>query len=165
MKWVKLIALTVVFTFFQLACKNANVDKDFEDGKISFQSVNKVPVVEGTLNGKKVFYIIDTGASLSILDLSQQEDYDFHYRIDVNEGVAGIGGVSTLGVVSNAEAEIGGVKIDVPLKTQDLSAVKNVIQRYQGVKIIGIIGSDYMKRHNIVIDYSNNEIRKITEEK
>jgi hypothetical protein len=35
-------------------------DNSFEgDGKVDFIAVSKVPVVEGTINGKKAFFIVD----------------------------------------------------------------------------------------------------------
>jgi len=129
-------------------------DNSFEgDGKVDFIAVSKVPVVEGTINGKKAFYIVDSGASLSVLDDNQSEYFDFSTSKS-NMAAAGYGGVASFGNAYDVKLTIGGKKFDTDFKSQDLSKIIDLIRENDGVEISGIIGSDIMKDYHFIIDYS-----------
>ena len=71
---------------------------------------------------------------------------------------AGYGGTANFKGVSDAEIEIGGVKFYTDFKSQDLTAIVNIINKSQGVRISGIIGSDIMHKNKFIIDYSEGAI-------
>lgn len=135
------------------------LDKDFTDGKVEFVAAQKVPIVEGTINGKKALFIIDTGASMSVLDYSQEDHYDFQSYESMDAAV-GYGGVASFRDASHVQGDIGGVPLNIHFKTQDLSVIVGVIQRFSSIKVAGVVGSDWLKRNKIVIDYSNSELRR-----
>lgn len=146
-----LLVYLLIFTTF-LSC-NAQ-DNSFEgDGKVDFIAVSKVPVVEGTINGKQAFFIVDSGASLSVLD-DNQSDYFKFLTSSSNIAAAGYGGVASFGNASNVKLTIGGKKFETDFKSQDLSKIVDLIRENDGVEISGIIGSDIMKDYHFIIDYS-----------
>jgi hypothetical protein len=149
----------LLFSLFVLIFASCNSqDNSFEDdNKINFVTVNKVPVVKGTLNGKEAFFIVDSGASVSVLDDSQSEYFDFSIFPSDSEA-AGYGGIAQFGEASEIDLFIGGKKFNTDFKTQDLSAIVELIRENDNIDISGIIGSDIMKTYHFIIDYSNLSI-------
>lgn len=141
-------------------CGGGNLDRDFTDGSVSFESVNKLPIVLGTLNGKKAYYILDSGASISVLDDSQKGSYGFGSIKSGDYSAVGYGGVAQFYDAYRAVGEIGGVVLDVRFKSQNLFHLTSVIRSSTGYGIVGIIGSDFFRKHGGVIDYGRNELRK-----
>lgn len=149
-----LILLSFILLF--ISCKGQ--DNSFEgDNKVNFISVNKVPVVKGTLNGKEAFFIVDSGASLSVLDESQSDDYNFSTMASDSKA-AGYGGVAQFNEATGVEVTIGGKKFITDFKSQNLSAIVQLIKNEENIEICGIIGSDIMKSYNFIINYSNLSI-------
>ena len=133
-------------------------DKSFEgDGKVDFVASTKVPIVSGTLNGKKTYFILDSGASLSVLDDTQSESFGFETSNSDKEAF-GYGGVAKFKEASNVEITIGGLIFETDFKSQDLTGLKNLILEVDGYVISGIIGSDIMKKNNFILDYSTSTI-------
>lgn len=143
--------------FIMLSCQD-KTDKSFEgDGKVDFVSVNKIPVVEGKINGKKAFFIVDSGASLSVLDENQKNYYSFDTQ-ESNIEAAGYSGVAVFREVVGADIEIGGIRFVTDFKSQDMSKIVSIIRSTEGVSISGIIGSDIMKTNNFIINYTDNSL-------
>lgn len=145
-----------IISLLLLSCESK--DRSFEgDNKVSITSFNKLPVVQGTLNGKKAYFILDSGASISVIDVNQQKDYGFFIE-DTNEQAAGYGGnayfYSAKGVILN----IGGVNFYTDFKAQDLSVIVNVMSTQEGVKVSGIVGADIMKINKFILNFSDNSI-------
>lgn len=151
---MKKIYLFSLLLFF--ACNQS--DNSFEgDNKIDFIALDKVPVVEGRLNGRTAFFIIDSGASLSVLDENQKDNYEFS-SYDGNIEAAGYSGVAVFKEVKNAQITIGGVDFTTDFKSQDMSKIVQLIEQEDKVTVTGIIGSDIMKSNKFIIDYSTNSI-------
>lgn len=146
-----LLYLLISVTF--LSCQSQ--DNSFEgDGKVDFVTVNKVPVVQGTINGKEAFFIVDSGASLSVLDDNQANYFEFSTKSS-NIAAAGYGGVASFGEAYKVNLTIGGKKFDTDFKSQDLSKIVDLIREDEGIEISGIIGSDIMKDYHFIIDYAD----------
>lgn len=145
----------LVLVLFAISCTS---DTSFEgDNKVDFVSVDKVPVIEGRLNGRTAFFIVDSGASLSVLDENQKEDYEFETYASTIEA-AGYSGVAVFKEVQGAQITLGGVDFTTDFKAQDMSKIVEIIRKEDNVLISGIIGSDIMKTNRFIIDYSNNTI-------
>ena len=154
--------LLLVFLIpFILGCKRISAsDHNFKDGKVTFVSVEKTPIVKGTLNGKEAYFIIDSGASISVLDDNQADDYLF--TLGYSEGdISGYGGQSSPRSTSEVDINIGGVDFSFRLglyRSQDIQNVVDAIKENGGIEIVGIIGSNVMKDLGIIIDYSSNAL-------
>jgi predicted aspartyl protease len=151
----KIIILILTITLF-VSCHSQ--DKSFvEDNKIEFTGVNKIPVVEGTINGKKAFFIVDSGASISVLDNNQKNTYGF-YTTPSDLEAAGYGGTASFEDAHGVNISIGDVRFVGDFKSQDLSKIFGIIYQSDGIEISGIIGSDIMKNYHFIIDYSDSSI-------
>lgn len=155
----KVIYILILLFITSYGC--TKIDRDFTDGKVEFETVEKIPVVKGTLNNKTVYYIIDSGASLSVLDETQSKTYGYGIfdNPEYGNGV-GYGGVARFKEAVGVDAYIGGIKINTVFRAQNLSLLVEAIQRQNGIKIVGIVGCDWLKDNEVIIDFKDNTLRK-----
>ena len=121
-----------------------------------------VCVVSGELNGKKTYFLIDTGAGITTLDLNQSNYFGFSYAITEVE----VGGfLNTVGTIKEARGvqsiKINGVRIsEDPIYTENMSNLVRYIERCSFKRISGIIGLPLIKRQGLIIDLVNNKLYK-----
>lgn len=113
------------------------------------------PVVLLTLNGKPAYFLLDTGANETLLDASDSKAYSF-VQLPYGRMGVGIGGYSISSYVdgANITVEKGGL-LKGDYTAQDLSRVFSGYETLTGRNLVGIIGNDILKGHNVIIDYSN----------
>lgn len=110
------------------------------------------------LNGKVVYFLADTGASLSLVDSSQVKELGFGLRSKLSSTIVGAGGeTGDVWHVKDLEVEFNGNKIYQFLAT-DLSGVRESIKRETDYDIAGIIGLPQMKELGWIIDTENSKI-------
>jgi hypothetical protein len=129
-----------------------------EEEYVSFRMVNRIPVVNGRINGKQAWFIVDTGASVSVLNAREAKHFGFQVANTVHhEGrsINGLGGRSNVYAVSGCDLTIG----HLPLKyiawhSQDMQALFRAIYDNEEIRIAGIIGSDVLSKYHISIHYN-----------
>jgi len=153
-----LISFLLVLTF---SCNNNKVDTynpylENYDTRIEFSMNKGLPIAELLLNGRKVKFLIDSGASSSVLNLSYADALGFDYELVENFNFTGVSGrVIQSGIASKAVLRtVDGDRLFVDFKVLDMNEVS------QSLRIVGIIGSDYLDRFNYCIDYKYNVIKK-----
>ncbi|MCW3125766.1 MAG: putative aspartyl protease [Bacteroidetes bacterium] len=116
------------------------------------------PFVTVTVEGKKCRFLIDTGASKSVIDkhfyesklerkmkVLKQETTGLHST--VMESYTGTLKKLQIGELNISQYFVAGV---------DLSHVNSTYKKMKIKKIDGILGSDLLKIHNVVIDYAQS---------
>ena len=144
--------IIVLFSLINLSCLESS------EREIPFYDNSKVPIIEGILNGKKAYFIVDSGASISILDINQSREYSFNC-LDLENTVVGFGGKSTYYTLSNVNVDLKLIPTISEFKGNDLKLLVKTIDKHTNVKIVGILGSDIFKKNEIQIDYFTNSIR------
>ena len=112
-------------------------------------------IVQGTINGKKAYMLVDTGASCGLFHKKIAKSYKI---VTSNHSVSlvGAGGAFTA-YVSNTPF----VLADKPIYqfvVSDISDVVNSIKRQTGIEIAGVIGLNQMKMMGMAIDTDDNYI-------
>ena len=108
------------------------------------------------LNNRDANFLIDTGAASSLLDINQANDYKF--KINKTESrFAGAGGLSYQYRVSNYVFHHNTEKLFVYPLGADL---KFVVESFDqgGISIAGVLGSDFLEKHDAIIDYKNETL-------
>ena len=119
---------------------------------------NKRPIVKVNVNNKEAYMLIDTGASLGVIDSNQLKDYNLEKYRKLSTTVVGVGGKE-----QNAYdlrpyiLDIEGIKLH-QFATFDLSSVVDSIKRETNIKILGVIGTLQIKMSEMKIDLDNNQI-------
>lgn len=124
--------------------------------KIKSKSEKRL-IVEGLVNGKSVNFLIDTGASVGIIDYNQRKDYDLVVGKRYNGTIIGAGG--EMCNVRHCDTFVHIKDRVIPqFLFADISDVVSSIKRETGFEILGIISLPQMKMFGISLDCNDNEI-------
>ena len=114
-------------------------------------------IVEGSVNGKAACFLVDTGASVGMMDYDQREDYDLAEGRRFNGTIIGAGGemrnvrhCDTFLILQN--------KVIPQFLLADISNVVESIVRETDIKILGIISLPQMRMCGISLDCNDNLI-------
>lgn len=139
-----------VLLLILLSCKqSSNTSTD-----MVFRYNNNLPVVSVTINGVHARLLVDSGASSSIIDSTTIDYYKFETYNGENVYFEGIGGGKQSLSVKRAVVKYGGSIIPIEFKAMDIKRLRET------VGVSGVIGSDYLRKNNLVIDYGNRIIYK-----
>jgi len=147
-KLLLLLPLLLLLTF-----TSCNKDKDIPDS-IKFSIPNSLPIIKITINGVKAKLLLDTGASISMIDSALCEKYNFKVYSLEDMSVSGIGGSQILYHTKGLETYYDEQPMYIRFKSANLSNLR------KNVGVEGLVGTDYLRQHKMVIDYKNNVLRK-----
>lgn len=153
-----LIYITLI-SVLQVGCVSVQSTKNVEHPELDFEIHNNILIVEGFINKKWAKFVVDTGASISLLDYKQSKKYKFNYFLDdKSTRLTGFGGRSKLMKASEVSFNLTG-ESDKSSRffASDLSDL-NVILGYSNQKILGILGSDFLQAYGAIIDYQHSRI-------
>jgi hypothetical protein len=151
-RWV---VLPLIF-FHAWGCLPA---KYHDVSKIRFFQVGKIPVIQGKINGKSAFFIIDTGASCSILNESAALRFGFGSYALGDYHLTGLGGNAKINQAINCTVEIGPLTITHrKFRARDLDELAQIIKRDENIEIAGILGSDILNQYGLTIDFKHSLI-------
>ena len=116
----------------------------------------RVAIIEGSLNGKKAYFLIDTGSTISLIDLSQKKRYRFKESKILNRSLSGFGGsLKQLRIIHKIEVKIQNKFISSTFIGAHLGKLTSKLGKSVGFEIVGILGSDIIDDYGLVIDYPN----------
>ena len=117
-------------------------------------------MLECKLNGKLAYFMIDTGASFTVLHSRSSKQYDFQVLERKGQQTTGFGGNNqSVAIALDASLDIGGQHIAMGFLSQDLSKIARLVHNESKVRIAGIIGSDLLKRLGCRLDLQNKTLR------
>lgn len=120
---------------------------------IELYEKNEMHFVDITLNGIKTKLLIDTGASKSLLDISQAETYGFEFIFLSKNQYVGLGGLQDIYTIYDYKVE----EFYIAFLGADLSEVQTYFVK-DGIHIVGVLGSDFLEKHKVSIDFSTNKL-------
>lgn len=99
------------------------------------------------INNKPAYFVVDTGASVTLLNESQQEEYNFLVRnnryLD-RAGIIGVAGRSVLKEARGVTVVLGNHPINFINRAADLDNISMQFNSY-GMSVAGIIGTDLLR--------------------
>lgn len=108
------------------------------------------------VNGNKVWFIVDTGASGSVVDKDYYSAKLVSKYKTIKQEVHGLHSTQAESYVGKLKTlEVGKLSLkNISIACIDLNHVNNAYkQRKLKLKISGIVGSDLLLKHGIIIDY------------
>jgi hypothetical protein len=114
---------------------------------------NNMHFLDITLNGIETRLLIDTGASKSILDINQAEQYGFLYSPFSFKQFIGFGGLQDVYIPFQYEVK----EFHIPFLGADLDGIQNFFVKDE-IFIVGVLGSDFLERNKAVIDFKTNRL-------
>jgi hypothetical protein len=123
----------------------------------------ELSIVEGELNGRKTYFLLDTGSGITTFDLNQSKQYGFS-SIDTDEEVGGFTNDKSrvkraIGITS---IKINGIELTGG--STYANNMQNLVRFIQGCShktISGIIGAPVIKKHGLVIDLTNGRLFRV----
>ena len=158
---MKKLFLLGLISFSLISCKKElNVSNDFTYSH-KFVERDFLPIVEGTLNGKKAYFLLDTGASLSILNLKKSSEYGVRIGNTEDVGIGGYGGVtSDITELTNVDLRFGTERMKDKFSGKDIGYLIKAIRKNTGFEIVGIVGNNNITTSKLILDFENNVILK-----
>lgn len=140
--------LILLLTTLLIACSNVKT----EQGSFINNDCN-IPIIECVLGADTVDMIVDTGAEYSLIDSKYLENSECFTVINsIETQFSGIGGVNTqISRIVSTKSSLG----YITFIEQNLDAVVESLPNYN---IVGLIGSDFLKSRNYIVDYRSRKI-------
>lgn len=114
-------------------------------------------IIDGVVNGKTAYFLLDTGASVGLIDSKQAKKYKLARGRRFNGTLVGAGGEIRNSYMCDTFAYINGKPVAQFVLTS-LTDVRESIREETGYEILGIIGLPQMKLANITLDLNDNMI-------
>lgn len=114
-------------------------------------------IVEGQVNGKSAYFLIDTGASVGLIDKEKKKKYGLKEGFRYHGTLIGAGGEMKDVKHCDTFVELEGKTIPQFLLA-DISNVVKSIKRETDIEILGIISLPQMKIAHLGIDCDDMEI-------
>lgn len=125
----------------------------FNGQEIDLYEKNGMHFVNITLNDIKAMLLVDTGASKSLLDITQAKKFGFEYVLLSEDQYVGLGGLLDIYVTYKFKVD----EFFIPFLGSDLSEIQNYFIK-DGIHIVGILGSDFLEKNNATIDFRSNKL-------
>ena len=118
------------------------------------------PFITVTIEGKKCRFLVDTGASKSVIDKHFYETKLGRKLKVLKQETTGLHSTVMESYMGNiAKLHIGELSISkYAVAAVDLSHVNTTYKKMKIKKIDGILGSDILNNHQVVIDYGLSKI-------
>ncbi|WCF57063.1 aspartyl protease [Bacteroides phage PhiCrAssBcn13] len=125
-------------------------------GRISFREsmdLVELPIVTFMNNGRKLNFLLDTGASYSSINEAALEGLSY-----IDTGETGFG----IGIEGTVKEDRGYIRMDVGYRSQsyeddfqvvDLSQAFGMIKQECGINLHGILGSTFFQKYRYVLNF------------
>lgn len=114
-------------------------------------------IIEAKVNDKKAYLLVDTGASIGLIDNNKRKKFDLSVGREYNGTLVGAGGEMRNVRHCDTFVEFEGKKISQFLLA-DIKGVVESIKRETGIEILGIISLPQMSMIGMNIDINSSEI-------
>ena len=114
-------------------------------------------IVEAKVNDKKAYFLVDTGASLALMDYDQRKKYELSVGKSYHGTIVGAGGEMRNVKYCNTFVNLED-KVIPQFLLADISEVVKSIKRETGIEILGIISLPQCKMFGLSLDCNDNEI-------
>ena len=114
-------------------------------------------IVEGNVNGKDAFFLLDSGASVGFLDKDKKKEYGLSEGRRFEGTIIGAGGEMRNVRHCDTFVHFGG-KVIPQFLLADISGVVKSIKKETGIEILGIISLPQMSMIGMNIDINSSEV-------
>lgn len=129
---------------------------------IPFRTIGqKIPIIQATLNQKNAWFIVDTGASITLLNATEATYFGFsmHQYLRNDTEVSGFLDKLTISKTSLCTIEIGNLKIEHDVyQSLEMNALFITIGNNERMRIAGILGSDLLARYRMNVNYETRTL-------
>ena len=114
-------------------------------------------IIEAKVNDKKAYLLVDTGASIGLIDNNKRKKFDLSVCREYNGTLVGAGGEMRNVRHCDTFVHFGG-KVIPQFLLADISGVVKSIKKETGIEILGIISLPQMSMIGMNIDINSSEV-------
>lgn len=145
------IILAVIINGIEDYCKQKKrVDMSFKEA----MDLVDLPVITFYNDGNKFNFLLDTGATMSVIDSNVLNSLS-HEKLDDTGTVCGMEGNKVSVSYIRALLEYKGRNYEEDFQVVDMSAAFGQVKAESGVSLSGILGSLFFKRYQYVLDFES----------
>lgn len=145
-----IITICSIYLVGYLNKEKPNYSFSFEDTL----DVHKVPIVSFEHNGKTVNFIIDSGASQSLINTKSIKQFDYKLIENASSSVYGVDGNRVKAALAHVELTKEKHKFKEVFQIMSIPGLDNMNQK-SDIEIHGILGSSFLKRYQFLINYKH----------
>lgn len=154
-----LSSVSVIASIINLFDKRSNK----QESSISMikKMPGNLPIITLVSNNKAFNFLLDSGSNISHICSEYASDLESNIIGTYKEAtVEGLGATNTGITMCIAKLEdIRGNLYDVKLSiSSELSSVANTIEQSAGVKIHGLLGTDFLRNYDYIMDFKTLEV-------
>lgn len=125
----------------------------------AFKMVNSVPMVSLDVEGKELNFIIDTGSAMSIIDKKVLASSMFSQKIEKTDiSLGGIDNNRNIQEKIKLSFAADDMNFETTFLVHDCSSIFGIFLNSCNTEIAGLLGSEFLAKYQIVIDFSKNAI-------
>lgn len=120
------------------------------------------PIVKMTLNGKKMWVLLDTGSGITVLNSKSKKSFKFNTILRTGDqySVSGFGSdKNQLQNVSQAKLVFGDTHLKQAMYAFDITNISESIFNKTGKRITAIAGTNLMKKYGFTIDLGSGTVK------
>ena len=103
--------------------------------------------------------IVDTGASISVVDAGFAKEMSVELVKSQLQSRTINGSIEDISVIKHHDVRVGGINVGrMKFATLDLSAVNEMYEKQVSLRVIGLIGSDFLQRYKAILDYGQQKM-------
>ena len=146
-----LLVSLLVIGIFKLHNRNSKILIPFDD--VLFRKI-AMPIIKLYINGIPLYFVVDSGAAYSTLNKSELEHLEYEDLKEKDGGTYGIDG--NVIPVSSATLNLhyGKHHFKQSFQLVDLSGAFTNMEMEYGVKIVGLLGDDFLLKYGTTIDFN-----------
>ena len=120
-----------------------------------------LPIVQLKLNGQIAYFLLDSGSEITVINSSVKNQFNFLVKESSgeNNNIDWSGNSIEVKDVLSATLDVGSTIITTGLRTAELDPLLRQVGSRTRVNVVGILGSDILRRAALVVDYSHNMLR------
>lgn len=126
--------------------------------KISFREamdLTNLPIITLVVEGNKLNFVLDTGSTSSVIDKTVVQNNKIKYEEVHTTTLYGIEGNANKVSVGNFKASYKNKEYDFKATIKDMSKPFSVLKKNTGVNLSGLLGSDFFKKYQYVLDFDS----------
>lgn len=145
------IILAIIINGVEDYCKQKKrVNMSFKEA----MDLVDLPVITFYNGGKKFNFLLDTGATFSVIDSNVLDNFS-HKKLDDEGTLYGMEGNRITVSYIRALLEYKGMNYEEDFQVVDMSAAFNQVKAESGVTLSGILGSLFFRRYQYILDFES----------
>ncbi len=133
--------------------------------RITFRMIgNKIPMIQARLNNRPAWFIVDTGASITLLNATESLHFEVAAYKSSREAteLSGFSNRFDISLTAICRLEIGNLLIRHRVYvSNEMDRLFEMIEKHERIRVAGILGSDILARYLMNINYGTRTLSYI----